>query len=56
MNYSNRRLLEIRSEKQFFKSLLYHSINESEKGVYKSKLELLENEEKDILKRCEALL
>ena len=56
MNLDNRRLLEIQKEKKLFKSLLDNSDTISDCLTYQSKLELLENEEKEILKRSDVII
>jgi len=53
MNLDNRRLLEIQKEKRLFKSLLDKADTISDCLTYQGKLDILENEEKDILKRCD---
>lgn len=56
MNLDNRRLLEIQKEKKLFKSLLDQADTISDCLAYQGKLELLENEEKDILQRCDVII
>ena len=51
MNTSNRRLQEIQQEKIFFKKLLDKSLKEADKQIYNGKLDILENEEKEILQK-----
>lgn len=51
MNQNNRRLKEIQREKQFFKQLLDKSETISDSLAYQGKLDLLENEEKEILSK-----
>ena len=51
MNQNNRRLKEIQREKQFFKQLLDKSETMSDCLAYQGKLDLLENEEKEILSK-----
>lgn len=53
MNLDNRRLLEIQKEKRLFKSLLDKADTISDCLAYQGKLELLNNEEKEILERCD---
>ena len=50
MNLNNRRLKEIQREKQFFKELL-NKANETDKLTFQGKIDLLENEEKEILEK-----
>lgn len=52
MNLDNRRLTEIQQEKILFHSLLDKAESISECITYKEKLDLLNTEEKEILKRC----
>lgn len=56
MNIDNRRLIEIQKEKKLFKSLLDKADTISDCLTYQGKLELLENEEKEILKRCDVII
>ena len=51
MNIQNRRLKDIQKEKIFFKKLLDQSTKQTDKQIYTGKLEILENEEKEILKK-----
>lgn len=51
MNLNNRRLKEIQREKTFFKKLLDQSTKQSDTLAYQGKLEILENEEKEILEK-----
>lgn len=51
MNINNRRLKDIQREKTFFKKLLDQSIKQTDKQIYTGKLEILENEEKEILEK-----
>jgi len=51
MNINNRRLQEIQREKHFFKQLLDESETISDCMTYQGKLDLLENEEKEILSK-----
>ena len=51
MNIDNRRLTEIQREKRLFKTLLDESETISDSLTYQGKLDILENEEKEILKR-----
>ena len=51
MNIQNRRLKDIQKEKLFFKKLLAQSIKETDKQIYQGKLNILEQEEKQILKK-----
>jgi hypothetical protein len=56
MNLDNRRLTEIQKEKKLFKSLLDNADTISDCLAYKGKLDILENEEKEILKRCDVII
>ena len=51
MNINNRRLKDIQKEKLFFKKLLDQSTKQTDKQIYTGKLEILENEEKEILEK-----
>ena len=51
MNINNRRLKDIQKEKIFFKKLLDQSTKQTDKQIYTGKLEILENEEKEILEK-----
>ena len=51
MNINNRRLKEIQQEKNLFKKLLDKSETISDSLTYQGKLDLLENEEKEILSK-----
>jgi len=51
MNINNRRLSEIQREKHFFKQLLDKSETISDCLTYQGKLDMLENEEKEILQK-----
>lgn len=53
MNLDNRRLKEIQLEKKLFYDLLNESTSISECLTYQGKLDLLEDEEKEILKRSD---
>ena len=55
MNLDNRRLKEVQSEKRLYTSL-YNQANEKDKQIYKGKLECLEQEEKNILKRYDVII
>ena len=56
MNLDNRRLIEIQNEKRVYHSLLSKAESISDCITYKSRLDLLENEEKEILKRCDVII
>lgn len=56
MNIDNRRLREIRLEKQVYKDQLEKSETISDCLIYQGKLECLENEEKDILARYDVIV
>lgn len=56
MNLDNRRLIEIQKEKRLFKSLLEESETNSDCLTYQGKLDMLENEEKEILKRDDVII
>ena len=51
MNINNRRLKDIQREKTFFKKMLDKSTKEADKQIYTGKLNILEQEEKEILKK-----
>ena len=51
MNINNRRLKDIQKEKLFFKKLLDQSTKQTDKQIYTSKINILEQEEKEILKK-----
>jgi len=51
MNIQNRRLKDIQKEKIFFKKLLDQSTKQTDKQIYQGKLNILEQEEKEILKK-----
>lgn len=53
MNIDNRRLKEIQRQLQAYHTLLEFSDKISESLIYQSKIEELEDEEKEILKRCD---
>ena len=55
MNIDNRRLREIRLEKQVYKDQLEKSETISDSLLYQGKLESLEREEKDILSRYDVI-
>lgn len=55
MNLNNRRLRELQQEIKLYHSLLNGTDKESDKLIYKGKLESLEREEKGILKKENAL-
>ena len=50
MNINNRRLREIQDEKHFFKQLLDEASTISDSLVYQGKIDILEEEERTILK------
>ena len=56
MNLDNRRLKEVQSEKRLYTSLYNQTDNEKDKQIYKGKLECLEEEEKNILKRYDVII
>lgn len=56
MNIDNRRLREIRLEKQVYKDQLEKSETISDSLLYQGKLESLEREEKDILARYDVVI
>ena len=56
MNLDNRRLKEIRQEKRVWKDQLEKADSISDCLTYKGKLEILENEEKEILKRSDVII
>ena len=56
MNIDNRRLREIRMEKRVYQKLLNEFDKISDCLVYQGKIECLENEEKNILKRYDVIV
>ncbi|MBQ8017190.1 MAG: hypothetical protein IJ258_03695 [Methanobrevibacter sp.] len=56
MNLDNRRLIEIQKEKKLFKSLLDKADTITDCLTYQGKLDILENEEKQILKRSDVII
>lgn len=56
MNIDNRKLREIQTEKRVYKNLLEQSDKKSDCLIYQGKLECLNNEEKDILKRYDVII
>ena len=56
MNLDNRRLKEIQSEIKAYTELYNQSTKETHKQIYKGKLECLEEEEKNILKRYDVII
>lgn len=56
MNLDNRRLLEIQKEKRLFQSLLDKADTISDCLTYQGKLDLLNEEEKQILERCDVII
>lgn len=55
MNVDNRRLREIQQEIKAYQRLLVESDSISDCLIYRGKLECLEKEEKEILKRCDVI-
>ena len=55
MNLDEKRLKEIQNEKRAYHSLLDKADTISDCITYQSRIEALNNEEKEILKRCDAL-
>ena len=53
MNLDNRRLKEIQAEKLVWKDQLNKCETISDCLAYQGKIDILENEEKEILKRCD---
>ena len=51
MNINNRRLKDIQREKTFFKKMLDKSTKQADKQIYQGKLNILEQEEKEILEK-----
>ena len=51
MNINNRRLKDIQREKTFFKKMLDKSTKQTDKQIYTGKLNILEQEEKEILEK-----
>lgn len=56
MNIDNRRLREIQREKMVYQDRLKQSETISDSLIYQGKLESLEREEKDILKRYDVVI
>ncbi len=56
MNLDNRRLRELQVEIKEYKKLLDEADSISDCLIYKGKLECLEKEQKDILKRCDVVI
>jgi hypothetical protein len=56
LNLDNRRLVEIQKEKKLFSSLLDKAESISDCLTYKGKLDILEKEEKEILKRNDVII
>ena len=56
MNQDNRRLRELQMEKKLYQKLLNESEKISDCLIYQGKIECLENEEKDILKRYDVII
>lgn len=56
MNIDNRRLREIQREKRVYQDQLDKSESISDCLIFQGKIECLENEEKDILKRYDVIL
>ena len=56
MNLLNRRLKEIQSEIKAYTELYNQSTKETDKQIYQGKLECLEEEEKNILKRYDVII
>ena len=56
MNLDNRRLIEIQQEKMVWQVQLEKADSISDCLTFKGKLEILENEEKEILKRCDVII
>ena len=56
MNIDNRRLREIRLEKQVYKDQLEKSETISDPLIYQGKIEALEREEKEILARYDVIV
>ena len=55
MNLDERRLKDIQQYKAFYYQKLSTADTELSKDLIEAKIEILESEEKDILKRCKAL-
>ena len=56
MNVDNRRLREIQSEKRAYTELLNNADKISDCLIYQGKLECLDKEEKDILRRYDVIV
>jgi len=56
MNIDNRRLREIQREIQMYKNRIKEEKSDYTKQLYESKVEMLEREEKQILKRYDVIV
>ena len=56
MNLSNRRLREVQSELIFYRKRLDEAETISDSLIYQGKIEILENEEKEILARYDVII
>ena len=56
MNIDNRRLRELQSELHAYHELLDKSVRETDKQIYKGKIESLEREQKEILERMDVIV
>ena len=53
MNLDNRRLRELQKEIKAYRQLLDESVKETDRKIYQGKINALEREEKQILKRMD---
>ena len=56
MNLDNQRLRELQMEKAAYQKLLSQADTIADCLIYEAKLESLENEERDILRRCDVIV
>ena len=52
LNIDNRRLRQIQREKRMYQGLRDKSTKENDRQIYQGKLECIEKEEREILRRC----
>lgn len=56
MNLQNRRLRELQKEIKAYSKLRDESVKETDKQIYQGKINALEREEKQILKRMDVII
>lgn len=56
MNIDNRRLRQIQREKRMYQGLRDKSTKETDRQIYQGKLECINKEEREILRRCKVKL